>query len=213
MLRKIGENESFVDFYNSEKNNTNPTLIAYIINAIYLTRYDDTSQKFKEDVEQFVKEYKKDNENEFFAQKDLQIFKFYDIIVSEKILASRQKINSELSSQELLSSTILSCKLFNLKKDFMYSITIDENSFVNFASTKEQLENELRVLLHNGHGAVVFYMTHETQNYAFGFTANKDHFEEIQPKTLEKYCDDKDVNFVIMEKFVKEILYERKQEE
>ena len=95
----------------------------------------------------------------------------------------------------------------------MYSITIDENSFVNFASTKEQLENELRVLLHNGHGAVVFYVTHENQNYAFGFTANEDRFEEISPKTLEKHCDDKEVNFVIMEKFVKEILYERKQEE
>ena len=210
MLRKIKENETLADFYKSEKNNTNPILIAYIINAIYLTKYDENSQEFKNDVELFVKEYKKDNENDFFALKDLPIFKFYGIIVNEKINASRQKINAELSSQELLSSTILACKLFNMKKDFMYSITVDDNSFVNFASTKEKLENELRVLLHNGHGAVVFYMTHQNKNYAFGFTAKEDHFENILPNILEKNCDEKDVNFTTMEKFIEEIAYEWK---
>ena len=65
-MRKIGENETFVDFYKSEKQNTNPTLIAYILNAVYLTRYNETSQEFKDNIEQFVKEYKKDNESEFF---------------------------------------------------------------------------------------------------------------------------------------------------
>lgn len=208
-MRKIGENETFVDFYKSEKQNTNPTLIAYILNAVYLTRYNETSQEFKDNIEQFVKEYKKDNESEFFSLKDLPIFKFYDIIVNEKIIASRQKIRAELSSQELLSSTILACKIFNLKKDFMYSITIDDNSFINFASSKETLENELRVLLHNGHGVVIFYMTHKDSNYTFGFTAVDDHFETISPKTLEQYCEDKSVEFTTMEEFVKEILYER----
>ena len=57
MLRKIKENETLADFYKSEKNNTNPILIAYIINAIYLTKYDENSQEFKNDVELFVKEY------------------------------------------------------------------------------------------------------------------------------------------------------------
>lgn len=211
MLRKIGEKENFADFYQSEKNNINPTLMASIVNAVYLTRYDENSQEFKHDVEMFANNFKKDNENEFFALKDLPIFKFYGIIVNEKIIVSRQKINSELSSQEILSSTILACKLFNLKKDFMYSVTIDEKSFVNFASSKEQLENELRVLLHNGHGVIVFYMTHENKNYAFGFASKEDRFEEIAPDTLSQYCEETNINFTTLDKIVKEILYERKQ--
>ena len=209
-MRKIGENETFVNFYKSEKNNINPILLASIVNAVYLTKYNENSDEFKSDVEQFVKEYKKDFENEFFAQKDLPIFKFYDTIVNEKLSASRQKINSELSVQELLGSTILACKLFNMHKDFMYSITIDEKSFIDYASTKEKLENELRVLLHNGHGAVIFYMTHNNNKYAFGFTAHDDHFEEIPSKTLQKYCEDKTVNFTMLKEIEKEILYERK---
>lgn len=201
-MRKINTNETFIEFYLSEKYNMPCSLIISIINANYLTRYNDNSLKLQQEVVDFITEFKKDNENIFFSLKDLPIVKFYDKILNDRITIQRKKINNELTIQESLIAKSLSQQIFEIKKDFMYSITIDTQSFMNFASSQIQLENELKVLLHNKNGIILFYFKIEEKNICFGFKVNKSNFEEIKPVVLQQYNHQKEVNFMTFKKFL-----------
>lgn len=205
-MKKIKIQENFTDFYLSEKENIQPTLMAHIINSEYTSRYfknnENVNENIKEDIVNFVKHFKKDNETIFYSLKDLPIFKFYDTIVVDKIKNSRIKINSELTVQEMILASQLSNKIFDIKKDFIYSITMDDKTFSNYASSQQQLENELKVLLHNKKGIIIFYFSCNNKKYGFGFSVFKKYFEEISPKTLKKYCNEKDIIFTTFQKFL-----------
>jgi hypothetical protein len=202
IMRKMQENESFMDFYLSEKNNINPKLIASIINAEYITHYSDNDVTIQNDVVNFVKHFKKDNENVFYSIKDLPIFKFYDTILIDKVEKNRKKINEELTIIENVQANKIANQIFSLQKDFMYSVNIDGKSFMNFATSKTQLENELKVLLHNKQGIIIFYFSFKKQKYSFGFSVNNKSFVNILPDTLKTYCNEQDVFFTTLENFL-----------
>lgn len=202
-MRKIQSQESFTDFYLSEKDNMNPVLIASIINAEYLTHYSEQNDKMQSDIISFVQHFKKENENLFYSIKDLPIFKFYDTILIEKLENTRKKINAELTIEENIVASNLSDKIFSIQKDFMYSINLDNKIFMNFATSKTQLENELKVLLHNKKGIIIFYFNIKNRKYSFGFSVMNKNFSTISPKTLKSYCVEQDVIFVTFENFLK----------
>ena len=81
-MRRIGENESFLDFYNNEKAKSSPRIIASILNAVYTTQYNQKDIEL--DVEKFGCEFKKENETLFLELQDLPIFKLYNKMIQKK---------------------------------------------------------------------------------------------------------------------------------
>ena len=122
---------------------------------------------------------------------------------------NRYIIENELTEEALISAKKIVNELFKMHKDFAYSISIDEKSYMYFADTEEQLERQLKIMLHNKHGIIIIYVVHEDKKYSFGFSVDKTTLIEIPKEIILKHNKDTTVFATTMQNFLKEIKNER----